>query len=221
MLYSWSSYFGRFYSLAELRKASTESIQEGIALLNKGRLVSFPTDTVYAVGAPINNIGAVRSVYTVKQRPLILAVPLLLAETDDVEKIAVHISETARRLMCRFWPGALTLVFEKTGFVPDIVTAGKQTVAARVAAHPIAIAIIKGAGVPLVGTSANIHGKPSPLTAAEVKAQLNDKVELIIDGGHTQVGIESTIVDVSGDRPRILRQGAVSRAELEAICRID
>jgi len=189
-------------------------------LLKEGRLVSFPTDTVYALGAPVNNVEAVSAVYAVKRRPLNMALPLLLAEPAELVKVAAHVSESASCLLRHFWPGALTLVFEKTDFVPDIVTAGSRTVAVRIAAHPIAIAMVKGVGVPLVGTSANIHGRPSPLTAAEVKAQLNGKIELIIDGGRTPGGVESTIVDVSGSRPRILRRGAVSRAELETICRI-
>jgi L-threonylcarbamoyladenylate synthase len=187
-------------------------------LLKSGCPVSFPTDTVYALGAPINNAACVRKIYEIKQRPLNIALPILLAEPDEVDLVALEVSDTARALMLAFWPGALTFVFRKTPFVPDIVTAGGQTVAVRIAAHPLAIEIVMGVGVPLVGTSANIHGKPSPTTAREVESQIGDKVELIIDAGKTPGGVESTIIDMSTDRPKILRRGAVARAALEKFC---
>ena len=149
-----------------------------------------------------------------------MALPILLAKSNDVDLVALDVSDVAKTLMREFWPGALTLVFKKKPFVPDIVTAGSPTVAVRMAAHPLAIEIVKGVGVPLVGTSANIHGRPSPTTAQDVESQIGDKVELIIDAGKTPGGIESTILDMSGDKPRILRQGAVTRATLEKFCRI-
>ena len=147
-----------------------------------------------------------------------MALPILIAAPEDVNLVALEVSETAVTLMKAFWPGALTLVFKKTSFVPDIVTAGGSTVAVRIAAHPVATAIVRSAGEPLIGTSANIHGKPSPVTAVEVMSQIGDKIKLILDAGRTPGGFESTIVDISTDRPRILRQGAVSRVELEKFC---
>jgi L-threonylcarbamoyladenylate synthase len=204
--------------LHPLQKASPETIKEGIILLKKGKPISFPTDTVYALGAPVNDAACVRKVYEIKQRPLNMAFPVLIAELKDIGLLALEIPEIARVLIKEFWPGALTLIFKKTRFVPDIVTARSPTVAVRMSAHPVAMEIIKGAGVPLVGTSANVHGKPSPVTAGEVMSQIGDKVELILDAGRTPGGIESTIVDVSTGKPRILRQGAVPRAELEKFC---
>jgi len=189
-------------------------------LLKEGRSVAFPTDTVYALGAPINDVACIKKVYEIKQRPLSMPLPILLADSDDIGLVALEVSDIARAFMREFWPGALTLVFKKTLFVPDIVTAGGPTVAVRIAAHPLAIEIVKGVGVPLIGTSANIHGKPSPTTAQGVASQIGDKVELIIDAGKTPGGVESTILDMSTDRPRILRQGAVARATLEKFCRI-
>jgi L-threonylcarbamoyladenylate synthase len=206
--------------VSSLRKATSETIFRGISLLKSGHPVSFPTDTVYALGAPISDIDCVAKVFEIKQRPLNMALPILLAESADVDLVALEISDTARVLMREFWPGALTLVFKKTPFVPDIVTAGSPTVAVRIAAHPLAIEIVKGVGVPLVGTSANIHGRPSPTTAQDVESQIGDKVELIIDAGKTPGGIESTILDMSRDKPRIMRQGAVARAQIEKFCRI-
>jgi L-threonylcarbamoyladenylate synthase len=206
--------------VSSLRKATSETILRGISLLKNGHPVSFPTDTVYALGAPISDVACVAKVFEIKQRPLTMALPILLAEPDDVGLVALDVSDTARRLMREFWPGALTFVFKKTPFVPDIVTAGSPTVAVRIAAHPLAIEIVRGVGVPVVGTSANIHGRPSPTTAQDVESQIGDKVELIIDAGKTPGGIESTILDMSGDKPRILRQGAVARAQIEKFCRI-
>jgi len=206
--------------LHPLQKASPETIKQGVALLKSGRPVSFPTDTVYALGAPINDIECVRKVYDIKQRPLNMALPILLASPQDVRLVALEVSETAEILMKEFWPGALTLVFKKTPFVSDIVAAGGQTVAVRVAAHQVAIEIVKQSGVPLVGTSANVHSKPSPVTALDVMEQVGDRVELIIDAGRTPGGFESTIVDMSTDKPKILRQGAISRADIERFCRL-
>ncbi len=203
-----------------LQKASPETIKQGVILLKSGKPVSFPTDTVYALGAPISDIECVRRVYDIKQRPLKMPLPILLASMEDVDLVALEISETARILMKEFWPGALTLVFRKTSFVPDIVTAGGQTVAVRIAAHAVAIEIVKQSGVPLVGTSANIHSKPSPITAQAVMEQVGDRIELIIDAGRTPGGFESTIVDVSTKEPKILRQGALSRADIEKFSRL-
>jgi L-threonylcarbamoyladenylate synthase len=203
-----------------MRQATPEIIQEGIDLLKRGHPVSFPTDTVYALGAPVNDAACAKKVYELKQRPLNQALPILLSDIQDIELVACDISDTARVLMENFWPGALTLVFKKTPFVSDVVTGGKQTVAVRIAAHPLSIEIVRGVGIPLVGTSANIHGKPSPVTAQDVFSQIGNEIELIIDAGRTPGGVESTIIDMSADKPVILRQGAVSHEALEKFCRI-
>jgi L-threonylcarbamoyladenylate synthase len=147
-----------------------------------------------------------------------MALPLLVANTAQISEVAQQIPSIAWRLIERFLPGALTIVLPRSDAVPPIVSGGGATVAVRIPAHPIPIALIEGLGTPIIGTSANLSGRPSPLTAEEVHSQLGDKVDLIIDGGRCP-GTESTIVDVTGETPVILRAGAISREEIEQVCR--
>ena len=196
---------------------SIEQIELAIEVLKGGGLVAFPTDTVYGIGASAFIEHAVAKVYEVKKRPRALALPLLVSDTSGLAQVASVVPEVAWRLAERFLPGALTIVLKKGPLVPDIVAPG-DTVAVRIPDHPIPIALIRGLGAPLIGTSANTSGRPSPVTAQEVWQQLGDKVDLIINGGRCRWGIESTVVDVSGDIPKILREGAVPWQEIEKVC---
>lgn len=146
-----------------------------------------------------------------------MALPLLVADISQIEALAETVPEVARKLIEKFLPGALTIVLPASLSVPEIVTAGGTTVAVRIPAHPVPIALIEGIGAPLVGTSANVSGKPSPLTADEVYNQLGDKVDLIIDEGKPCPGTASTIVDVTGEVPVVTREGAISREEIERV----
>lgn len=193
-------------------------VERGISILGEGGVVAFPTDTVYGLGASIGIQGAVERVYEVKERPLSMALPLLLADTSQIAGVAERVSPLAWLLIDNLLPGALTLVLPKSGSVPDIVTAGGKTVAVRIPAHPVPVALILGVGTPIVGTSANVSGGPSPLTADEVRSQFGDKVDFIIDGGSCYGGRESTIVDVTGETPVVLREGAISVEELRRVC---
>jgi len=195
-----------------------EQIEKGISILKQGGVVAFPTDTVYGLGAGANNQQAVERVYRVKERPQNIALPLLLANVSQIGEVAEPVPPIAWLLAHHFLPGALTIVLHKSNSVPDIVTAGGITVAVRVPAHPIPIALAEGLGAPIVGTSANVSGKPSALTADEVYSQFGNKIDLVIDGGRCPGGRESTIIDVTGDEPVILREGAISREELEKEC---
>ena len=196
---------------------SIEQIELAIEVLKGGGLVAFPTDTVYGIGASAFIEHAVAKVYEVKKRPRALALPLLVSDKSGLAQVASVVPEVAWRLAERFLPGALTIVLKKGPLVPDIVAPG-DTVAVRIPDHPIPIALIRGLGAPLIGTSANTSGRPSPVTAQEVWQQLGDKVDLIINGGRCHWGIESTVVDVSGDIPKILREGAVPWQEIEKVC---
>lgn len=196
-------------------------IEKGISILKQGGLVAFPTDTVYGLGASMNIRQAIERIYEVKERPGNMALPLLLARPSQISEIAESVPPIAWLLVRNFLPGALTIVLCKSSLVPDIVTAGGKTVAVRIPDHYIPVALIEGVGVPIVGTSANPSGKPSPLTADEVCSQLGDRLDLVIDGGRCPGGMESTIVDVTGEKPVILREGAISREELEKACKTE
>jgi len=204
----------------KLPSSIQQQVEDGISILRQGGLVAFPTDTVYGLGASANLPQAVEKVYQVKQRPRDRALPLLLADISQISEVAYPVSQVAWRLARAFLPGALTLVLPKSKSVPDIITAGGKTVAVRVPAHPIPVALARGLGTPIVGTSANISGQPSPLTAGEVSIQFGNKMEIIIDGGRCPGGRESTVVDVTGEVPVMLREGAIAREKLRQVCEI-
>ena len=191
--------------------------ERGIFILKQGGLVAFPTDTVYGLGAGANNQQAVARVYQVKGRPKDMALPLLLAHTSQINEVAYPVPPIAWLLADKFLPGALTIVLYKSNSVLDIVTGGGSTVAVRIPAHPVPVALAEDLG-PIVGTSANLSGKPSALTADEVCSQFGDRIDLVIDGGRCPGGRESTIVDVTGEVPVVLREGAIPREELEQVC---
>ncbi|MBM4458250.1 MAG: threonylcarbamoyl-AMP synthase [Chloroflexi bacterium] len=183
-------------------------------LLRRGELVAFPTDTVYGVGAVVWDAAAVAKLYTAKLRSLDKAIPVLLADPDDVTLVAGDLPAAVLRIAERFWPGPLTLVVPKGERVPAEVTSGGVTVAVRVPDHPLARALIRAAGAPVATTSANLSGQPSPVTAQDVEAQLRGRVALILDGGPCPGGVPSTVVDVSGPQPVILRPGPISLEQI-------
>lgn len=189
--------------------------RRAVRVIHNGGLVAYPTDTVYGLGCDIYNVPAVRRVYEVKQRPFNEALPVLIADPDDAGELAGEIPPLARRLIARFWPGALTIVLPKGRRVPQVVAGGGETVALRVPDHPVPRALIEGAGVPIIGTSANIHGGLPPSTAQQVIFALGDRVDIVLDGGRTPLARESTVVDATQDPPRVLREGAISRSRVE------
>ncbi|MBI4282418.1 MAG: threonylcarbamoyl-AMP synthase [Chloroflexi bacterium] len=193
-------------------------METAVSILLQGGVVAFPTDTLYALGAHAFIETAVRRVYRVKQRPLDMALPLLLADARDMEKVALHIPQMAWDLAEQFWPGALTLVLHKGPSVSALVTAGKDTVAVRVPNHPLALKLIEAVGTPLTGTSANKSGQGDPVTAEDVRQQLGEELDLILDGGACPLEAASTIVDLTLDTPRIVREGAIPASLLEQVC---
>jgi L-threonylcarbamoyladenylate synthase len=191
---------------------SPDVMPQARAVLNKGGLVAFPTDTVYGVGTMVFDGPAVESIYRAKDRPIEKAIPVLIGDAEDMEKVGMNIPETAYRLAARFWPGPLTVVIPKKPTLPESVSA-TATVGVRVPDHEVARALLRAAG-PMAVTSANISGQPSPSTAEEVFAQLGGRIDLIIDGGKTPGGVPSTVIDCTENDLKILRAGPIS---LEAI----
>ena len=194
-----------------------KQIKQAVTILKNGGVVAYPTDTVYGLGACMTNIKAVDRIFEVKGRPKSMALPVLLADKAQIEEIVISVPLIAQRLADEFFPGALTIILPKSSVVPDIITGGGKTVAFRIPNHPVPLALIKGLGKPIVGTSANLSGQPSALTAIEVQAQIGDKIDMVIDGGRCPGGIESTVIDLSGEKPVIRRQGAISIEKLRKI----
>ena len=198
-----------------LDDAMQEQIRTAVDVLGNGGVAAIPTDTLYGLAACAFDESATLKVYELKGRPDGMALPLLLFDAEDARQCAVEVPEKALPLMERFWPGALTLVLRKSAAVPDVVTAGLDTVALRVPDHPVARAIAAGLGAPITGTSANLSGRPGLTSAAAVRAEFGDAIDFVLDGGDAPGGVASTILDMSGDEPRVLREGAVSWGEIE------
>lgn len=186
--------------------------------LQDGQLVAFPTETVYGLGADATNEEAVKQVYAAKGRPSDNPLIVHVASIDMVEKYAAEIPDKAWKLMKHFWPGSLTIILKiKAGSLSKTVTGGLSTVAFRFPNNQATIELIRRAGVPMVGPSANTSGKPSPTTAQHVYHDLHGKIKGILDDGPTQVGVESTVLDMSTDQPTILRPGAVTKEDIESV----
>lgn len=202
----------------ELCQADDASIRRAAALLRAGELVAFPTETVYGLGADALNAEASARIFAAKGRPADNPLIAHIAgENGLAGLIAGEPCACARALMRAFWPGPMTLIFPKSPRVPREVTAGLDTVAVRMPSHPVARALISAAQTPIAAPSANRSGRPSPTTAAHVLEDMEGRIPLILDGGPCEVGLESTVVDVTGVRPRILRPGGVTLEMLEGV----
>lgn len=186
-----------------------EAIQQAVAVLRRGGVVAFPTDTVYGLGAHSGMTTAIEKLFQVKERERLKAIPLLIARAEDLATVAVQVPDIAWRLAERFWPGPVTLVVPRGAMVLDVLTGGAPSVAVRVPAHEVALRLIATLGVPLAATSANISGQPEAVTADEVRDTLGERVKLILDGGRCPGGVASTVVDVTVDPPCIRRRGAI------------
>lgn len=205
-------------SSPNLRPADAEGIKAGAAALRAGKLVAFPTETVYGLGADATNDDAVAAIFAAKGRP---SFNPLIVHFTDIEAAAreVEVDDRARTLARHFWPGPLTLVLprRKDCRLSRLVSAGLESVAVRVPGHDTARALLAGAGLPIAAPSANRSGHISPTTAAHVAASLDDVAVLILDGGASPLGIESTVIDLTTDTPMLLRPGGVAREAVEAV----
>lgn len=202
--------------ITQVLPPTPENIALAAEIFQKGGLVGLPTETVYGLGADATNEAAARAIFAAKGRPADNPLIVHIWNRDQLRGIVAEVPARARALMDAFWPGPLTLILKKHPDVPDAVTAGLETVAVRFPVHPVAQAMLQAAGLPIAAPSANLSGRPSPTTAAHVLHDLNGRIPLIIDGGPCQVGLESTVVDATGDPVVLLRPGGVTREMLES-----
>lgn len=200
-----------------LNEGMQGEIETAVDIISNGGVAAIPTDTLYGLAACAFDESAVMKVYELKGRPEGMALPLLLSEPEDIEKCAEAVTDDAIALAKRFWPGAVTLVVRKRAEVPDIVTAGMETVALRVPDHPVPRGIAKLLGAPITGTSANLSGRPGLTTADAVRREFGDSIDFVLDGGDAEGGVASTIIDMTGEEARILREGAVSWDEISTV----
>jgi L-threonylcarbamoyladenylate synthase len=194
---------------------TNEELERGAEIIRRGGLVAFPTETVYGLGANALDRDAVARIFAAKQRPLASPIIVHVDSETMARTLTADWPERAHKLAARFWPGPLTLVLKKAEIVPDLVTAGLDSVGVRVPSHPVALELIRRAGVPIAAPSANRFMEISPTTAAHVRASLGDTVDMILDAGPTQVGIESTVASLHRDPPMVLRPGMISQEQLE------
>ncbi|MDF2522504.1 MAG: threonylcarbamoyl-AMP synthase [Clostridiales bacterium] len=205
--------------IIKLNKSNIEmdKLRYAANVLRDGGLVAFPTETVYGLGANALNPSAVQNIFSAKGRPSDNPLIVHISDLKALSQLVSFVPTNAHKVMEHFWPGPITLVMEKSSLVPNIITAGLNTVAIRMPSHPIAIALIREAGLPIAAPSANTSGKPSPTNASHVIEDLLGKVDVIIDGGSTEVGVESTVLDLSDKMPLILRPGGVTLEQLSEV----
>lgn len=203
--------------VVDANSPDSEIIARAARIIRDGGLVAMPTETVYGLAGDALNEAAIARIYEAKGRPSHNPLIAHVAQAAQAESLAAEWPTMARELAARFWPGPLTLVVRKRAMIPSALTAGLDTFGVRVPDHPVALALIRAAGVPLAAPSANRFTEVSPVTAAQVARGLGASVDLILDAGHTRVGLESTVIDVSGGRPVLLRPGMLSRESIEAV----
>lgn len=195
----------------------TAAMRRAAEIVRAGGLVAFPTETVYGLGADATNEAAIRGIFEAKGRPSSDPLIVHVAKAEDIETVAGEVPEVVVVLAAKFWPGPLTLVAPRGPAIPAIVSGGRDTVAVRVPDHPLALELIRQAGVPIAAPSANLFSRPSPTRAEHVLEDLDGRIDMILDGGPTLVGVESTVLDLTVDPPQVLRPGGVSLERLTAV----
>lgn len=198
-------------------RLSPDQLQRAAELLKEGRLVAFPTETVYGLGAPIFLPQAIQSIFKVKGRPADNPLIAHVSSVEQVSRIALEIPDAFYRLAEVFFPGPLTVVLKRRPDVPSIVSAGLETIAVRMPSHPIALKLISMVDEPLVAPSANLSGMPSSTQAEHVLDDFDGKIAAVVDGGKTEIGIESTVINLFGETPILLRPGSISKEALEKV----
>jgi L-threonylcarbamoyladenylate synthase len=206
-----------FKNRSKMVMFSSPLIEQAALILKEGRLVAFPTETVYGLGADARNPEALKKIFAAKERPVDHPLIVHLSHINQLSEWAIDISDSALLLAKAFWPGPLTLILKKAPEVSDIVTGGQDSIGVRIPNHPVALELLQAFNGGLAAPSANRFGRISPTTAAAVYEELGDNVDLILDGGPCAVGLESTIVDMRDDHPKILRPGMITEKQIAAV----
>ncbi len=199
----------------KLNPADAECLSQAVQALKAGDVIGLPTETVYGLAADAMNISAVRKIFALKGRPVDHPLIVHIADSGQIQKWAIDIPEEAFVLAQHFWPGPLTMILRKHADVPNEVTGGQDTVGLRCPAHPLALTVLRQLNGGVAAPSANRFGRISPTTAQHVHEEFGDAVPIVLDGGECEVGIESTIIDLSSEPPRLLRPGMISQDEIE------
>jgi len=208
---------GTLWLKVHSKTPEVDSIRVAANVIRKGGLVAFPTETVYGLGADALNPKAIVGIFEAKERPADNPLIVHIAEREDAYKLATNIPNTADKLMTKFWPGPLTLILKRSAIVPDATVVGLETIGIRMPRNKVALALIRESGVPIAAPSANRAGKPSPTTAQHVIEDLAGRIDVVLDGGPTRVGVESTVIDMTTRIPQILRPGGTQLEELKAV----
>lgn len=199
------------------KKPERTIIKNAAIIIKNGGLVAFPTETVYGLGANAFNASAVMKIFKAKGRPADNPLIVHISDEQMLKSVVREIPEKAVPLMKKFWPGPLTIVFGKKKQIPNVVTAGGNTVAVRIPSHPVALALIREAGIPIAAPSANTSTRPSPTEAKHVYDDFNGRIPLILDGGKTNIGVESTVLDLTTNIPTLLRKGKITKKDIEKV----
>ena len=198
-------------------KTDTKSLEEIRSILKRGKVIGFPTDTFYGLGADPFNVKAIKTIFTIKNRPANKPILILVSSQEQVETIVEDIHSEAQSLIDAFWPGPLTLVFKAKSHLPEILTAGTGTIGIRIPDFPLTRHLIESIDHPLTAPSANLSGQENPTTAGEVERMLGNRVPLIVDGGPTPGKLPSTVLAIHQSPPKLLRSGRIHRTHIEAI----
>ena len=217
----WKKVKGTLKIKVNPAKPQVDRIRIAADAIKKGGLVAFPTETVYGLGADALNPDAVAKIFTAKERPADNPIIVHIADKKDVYRLAKNVPNGAKKLTAEFWPGPLTLILKRSSLVPDITVVGLDTIAVRMPNSKVALALIRESGTPIAAPSANRAGKPSPTTAQHVIDDLAGRIDVVLDGGSTKVGVESTVIDMTTRIPRILRPGGTSFEDLKKVlCKV-
>jgi len=196
---------------------NNQTFQQAIKYLKSGKLVAVPTETVYGLAADATNLDAVKKIFAVKGRPLNHPLPLMVAQNSNLNNLAIDTPKIAYKLIEKFWPGPLTIILKRASHISDIITGGLVTIGLRCPDHPLTQKILQSFPQGLAAPSANLFGEPPPTSAEDVKKALGNKIDLIVDGGTCKLKTSSTIVDLTGPKPKILRQGPITQEEINPL----